>query len=120
VYLVTRQHDDDQIRVEAAWHPRHTASVIGYDVDFSEVNRLSVRLYDEHLSMVAQIHTHPGGAFHSSRDDGLPFMWKRGFVSIVLPNFGRDGIEALADIHVSMFDGQQWQEAETKHVLIFE
>jgi hypothetical protein len=46
----------------------------------------TLRARDEKL--VAQVHSHPGEAFHSKGDDAKPTAFDRGFISIVVPNFG--------------------------------
>jgi hypothetical protein len=45
---------------------------------------------------VAQLHTHPGAAFHSGTDDEFPIVRTPGFLSIVLPEFGKYGLRELA------------------------
>jgi hypothetical protein len=52
---------------------------------------------DERL--VARIHSHPGGAFHSPTDDANPALTFEGALSIVVPFFGlglRRGLDACA------------------------
>jgi hypothetical protein len=39
------------------------------------------------LTLLAQMHSHPGSAFHSSIDERSPHSPVIGFVSIVVPNF---------------------------------
>ena len=47
----------------------------------------TLRQRDEKL--VAQIHSHPGDAFHSLGDSQHATSYHQGFISIVLPNFGK-------------------------------
>ena len=58
-------------------------------------------------SVKAQIHTHPGEAFHSASDDRWPIVSQAGFISIVLPNFaiGRTSLEN-AWVGVMLRDGR--------------
>lgn len=48
---------------------------------------------------VARIHSHPGLAFHSPKDDSNPAITHEGAISIVVPYFGlglRHGLDACA------------------------
>jgi len=62
----------------------------------------TLRKRDEKL--VAQIHSHPGEAFHSLGDSQHATSYHQGFISIVLPNFGR-GVQSLLDCAVYEFRG---------------
>jgi len=54
------------------------------------------------LQVVAQVHTHPGKAYHSDGDvEGARIVY-RGFVSVVLPDYGRR-LPALDGAAVYMF-----------------
>lgn len=69
-------------------HPLHTASAGGYDIDGPWQNEFWLRLAKDGLELRAQIHTHPGSAFHSSRDDSMAAVQTAGFLSLVIPEFG--------------------------------
>lgn len=57
------------------------------------------------LQVVGQVHTHPGDAFHSDGDvEGARIVY-RGFVSVVLPDYGRR-LPALDGAAVYMFRGE--------------
>jgi hypothetical protein len=71
------------------------------------MHRLQVRVSDQIIAaidaqmdpprrvLLAQVHTHAGRAFHSTVDDAFGFD-TLGFISIVVPNFGRRGLAALS------------------------
>lgn len=40
-------------------------------------------------TFVARVHSHPGCAFHSAKDDANPVLTHDGAISIVVPNFAR-------------------------------
>lgn len=44
---------------------------------------------DRSLQVVGQVHTHPGDAFHSAGDVAGARIHYDGYVSLVLPNYGR-------------------------------
>jgi hypothetical protein len=56
-----------------------------------ELHRINVWLFQNKVSLVAQIHSHPGAAYHSDTDDSYALVAKEGALSIVVPNFARDG-----------------------------
>jgi len=54
-------------------------------------------LSNRNLVVVGQVHCHPGGAvYHSDADDDLAFIKGEGFWSIVVPNYGEDGMIPLS------------------------
>lgn len=69
-------------------HTSHTASAAGFTVDESSLTLLWKRLADTQAGVRVQVHTHPGGAFHSHTDDSWPIIHTSGFLSLVIPNFG--------------------------------
>ncbi len=54
-----------------------------------DLTTLAERLRSTGEFVFAQLHSHPGLAFHSLEDDAYAFSLKRGFVSVVVPWFGR-------------------------------
>jgi hypothetical protein len=68
--------------VEANADARHAA------VAYKEVLELASRVAAQKWYVLAQLHTHGGRAFHSATDDAYPISSQKGFISIVVPNFG--------------------------------
>jgi hypothetical protein len=64
-----------------------------YFVGEDELFRISLELYDEGLQLFAQIHSHPGAAYHSDTDDTFPIVTTIGGLSVVVPDFAKDGLE---------------------------
>jgi len=85
VYL-TGPVDEPDV-VDGVVHPRHTASAVGYDLDSAAIAELWRDLTASKRSIRVQVHTHPGSAFHSSRDDALALVHTTGFLSLVIPRF---------------------------------
>lgn len=56
-------------------------------VEADELQRLNMYLYRNSLTLVAQVHTHPTEAYHSSTDDQNAIATTTGSFSIVVPNF---------------------------------
>ena len=63
-----------------------------YVVGGEELHRISLELFDNDLQLFAQIHSHPGMAYHSETDDAYPIVTVVGGISIVVPNFARGGV----------------------------
>jgi hypothetical protein len=68
-------------------HPVHERSPFGYAVDDRWLTDFWKRLAGSQRSVKAQVHTHPGSAFHSAIDDKWPIVSQAGFLSIVIPEF---------------------------------
>jgi hypothetical protein len=54
-----------------------------------EMHRLNVWLYENKKSVIAQLHSHPGSAYHSETDDTFPIATTLGCLSLVIPDFAR-------------------------------
>ncbi|MBA2335589.1 MAG: Mov34/MPN/PAD-1 family protein [Blastocatellia bacterium] len=52
-----------------------------------ELHRINVELYQNKLSLIAQIHSHPTEAYHSTTDDTFPIATTVGCLSLVVPDF---------------------------------
>lgn len=59
-------------------------------VENEELHRLNVWLYQNKKLLIAQIHSHPGEAYHSDTDDQFPIVTAIGSISVVVPNFARN------------------------------
>jgi|SRR5690348_696162 len=73
--------------VDRVEHPVHTRWPFGYEVGSDWLTEFWKRLAKARRSVKAQIHTHPGRAFHSETDDRFPIVSQAGFISIVIPKF---------------------------------
>ena len=75
--------------------PRHTASAVHYDIDPAWIGGFWLDLAKRERTVRCQVHTHPGRAYHSSRDDDLALVHTAGYLSLVLPRFatGKVGLD---------------------------
>ncbi|MDO8999838.1 MAG: hypothetical protein Q7W45_08745 [Bacteroidota bacterium] len=64
-----------------------------YAVDGEELHRVNVWLYENKMSLMAQIHSHPSEAYHSQTDDAYPIVATVGGISIVVPDFASRSID---------------------------
>lgn len=59
-------------------------------VDGDELHRINVWLYENAMTLIAQIHSHPAEAYHSATDDAYPIVATSGGLSLVVPDFAKD------------------------------
>jgi hypothetical protein len=57
-----------------------------------ELHRLNVWLFEAGETLAVQVHAHPDEAYHSDTDNAYPIVATLGGVSIVVPDFCRDGL----------------------------
>jgi hypothetical protein len=82
----------DQAVIPAQRHIR-TADGVCVITDAEELHRINVWLYRNGLTMIAQIHSHPGRAYHSSTDDKFAVATTVGCFSLVVPDFATGPFE---------------------------
>lgn len=66
---------------------------VGYFITGETLFALNRMLSDHEVQMIAQVHSHPGEAYHSAADDRYAVVSTEGGFSLVVPDFG----EAAAD-----------------------
>jgi hypothetical protein len=64
-----------------------TADGVCVIVDPDELRKLNLELYRHNLRLIAQVHSHPGRAFHSDTDDEYAIARTIGALSLVIPDF---------------------------------
>src|SRR5690242_15449201 len=66
----------DTFKVVNTIIPKQTAYKIGmgllYSVEGDELYRINQWLYQNKMTLISQIHSHPGEAYHSETDDRYP------------------------------------------------
>jgi hypothetical protein len=63
-------------------------------VDGDELFRVNADFYRRGLLLCAQVHSHPGDAYHSDTDDAFAVVTISGGLSLVVPWYARHGIDA--------------------------
>lgn len=76
-------------------HPQQYSTPISFDVPLYESQRINILLEQRKEVIISQVHTHPGGAFHSHTDDNFPVTFIIGLFSIVVPDFCKSGLRNL-------------------------
>jgi len=99
--------------VDDVEHPVHKRSAFGYEIDDHWLTEFWKRLATSRRSVRAQVHTHPGRAFHSATDDQWPIVSQAGFLSIVIPNFAA-GNPSLNEALIGRLEPHgEWQHVES-------
>jgi hypothetical protein len=99
--------------VDGLEHPPHRRSPGGYEVDSRWLTKFWKELRVRKRSIKAQVHTHPGEAFHSTTDDKWPIVSQAGFVSVVIPDFAA-GEPTLNYAWIGRLQPNgEWQELES-------
>lgn len=62
-------------------------------VDGNALFQINKTIYERSEILAAQVHSHPTTAFHSDTDDCFSLVTLSGALSLVVPNFGRDGLD---------------------------
>ena len=64
-------------------------------VEGSALFAVNKELYERGEILAAQIHSHPTDAFHSDTDDCYALVTLSGALSVVVPNFAREGLDGI-------------------------
>ncbi len=113
-------HMDTVFEIKATLIPKQISSRtedgLLYSVDGEELHRINVWLYRNKMTLVSQIHSHPGEAYHSETDDKYPIISVIGGISIVIPDFAVKPFK-LKDWAVYRLAGkEQWEELNFREV----
>ncbi len=104
---------DGDIRRVQAWVPYDVldanALTAGYvRLDTSAFTRLWAICAEKHLTVVADVHTHPEGPGQSRSDRANPMISQAGHIALIVPKFAR-GRVAPRDVSVNIYLGsKQW------------
>ena len=97
VALFAGQEEENVFKIISTIVPKQKAMSMEegllYAVDGDELHRINVWLYENKMSLISQIHSHPSEAYHSSTDDAYPIVATIGGISIVVPDFASRAID---------------------------
>ena len=79
----------DPLLVTEVIHPRHAAYGDGFELAAEWLHAFWLDLAGRECGVRVQVHTHPRAAFHSPTDDRWPIVHVAGFLSLVIPDFGK-------------------------------
>jgi len=78
---------DDHIQVTDAYQPPHISKADMFHITPEGMKALHNELRHRRQMVAAQVHTHPGRAYHSKADDDWAIVRHVGALSLVLPYF---------------------------------
>lgn len=87
VLWLARRSETGDVEVVEAVEPEHRAAVDFFHIPPEGMNAIMQRLRKTRTRLVAQVHTHPGHAFHSKADDEWAIVRHEGALSLVVPHF---------------------------------
>lgn len=107
-------------RIDELYEPRQRTRADQFYFDGQSMQMLFAHLREKRLRVLAQVHSHPGRAFHSEADDEWAIVRHVGALSLVLPRFAQEATVgnflSLAATYVLSF-GNYWEEAPGATVL---
>jgi hypothetical protein len=99
--------------VEVAFVPPqssiHGEEGVGYLVTSETLFQLNRELHRSGLRLLAQVHSHPAEAYHSSTDDAYAVVTTEGGFSIVVPNFAADKVLPRECAVYRLISGGRWK-----------
>jgi proteasome lid subunit RPN8/RPN11 len=85
---------------------------VGYFIDSDVLFELNRKLSDTGLRLIAQVHSHPGEAYHSDTDDRYAIVTSNGGLSFVVPDFGKAPVDPTLWAVYRLSNGK-WHELDT-------
>lgn len=115
---------DGEAYISTCVYPTANARHGGVKVPLRKMTEINLELRDRDQVVLAQVHSHPGVARHSSVDEEKAVSFHEGFVSIVVPDFGETPVYDLRDCGVYVYTaGDGWRlldEAEVEEQFVIE
>jgi hypothetical protein len=93
--------------------------VVGGD----ELHRINVWLFEHQMTLIAQLHSHPNEAYHSTTDDAYPIATTTGSLSLVVPDFAREAFSLAKCAVYRLLPSRRWVELsgdEAARLIVFE
>lgn len=75
--------------VAETYRPEQVVAEDSFHFPPDAVRRMMAHLKAQRMLIAAQVHSHPGRAFHSAADDRWAIVRHEGALSVVVPNFAR-------------------------------
>lgn len=94
---------ENEAYITTCVYPTANARHGGVKVPLEKMTEINLELRDRDQLVLAQVHSHPGVARHSSVDEEKAVSFHEGFVSIVIPDFGDTPVYDLRDCGVYIY-----------------
>ena len=103
--------------VKSCIHPQQYCTPVSFDVPLDESQRINILLQQKKQVIIAQVHSHPSIAFHSSIDDQFPVTFIIGLFSIVVPEFCQKGLANFSGCEIWEHIGLgRWQRLKMQEI----
>jgi len=106
VFWSGRLSHKNKAHITSCIYPNQEATSISADVSLVESAKIHYLLSKRQEFLFAQVHSHPGEAFHSNTDNFHPITDKPGFFSIVVPYYCTTGLNDLSRCAVFEYKGR--------------
>lgn len=104
--------DEDIANIKTIICPKTIATSVSARLDNKGIDYIHSIVKKNNEFLFIQVHSHPGIAFHSEDDCNEAISYKTGFISIVIPYFGKD-FEDLSNCAVFEHIGSSlWKELD--------
>lgn len=124
VVLWLAKPSQGSLQVERIYTPAQQARKDNFVIPRASMGELMSYLRQYRLMVAAQVHSHPGPAFHSKADDEWAIVRHKGALSIVIPDFAVDTtLDNFADraaFFEMSFDGQWAQIRQNELASVFQ
>lgn len=111
------EHSSSTFEISNGWFPKQSNEEICYFVDGNELFHINMKMNELKQTAIAQIHTHPKTAFHSSIDNEFAILSLIGSFSIVLPDYGFIEPGELRRWAVYRWNGMYWDYVSETEVM---
>ena len=111
---------DTPHKVTRVIHPNHRAHGAGFQLDDRWITSFWIDLARERMGIRAQVHTHPGRAFHSPTDDDYPIIRTEGFLSLVIPRFAQGAVTLNDSFLTEVQSDGEWKQVDPNRTLLIE
>lgn len=82
-----------------------------YDVSPVANGNVIEAIHDHDIELIATVHSHPGRwTSHSDRDDKESQLPHEGYYSVVVPNYGHNGVQPFTDCGVHVYNDGEFAE----------
>ncbi|MCL5090390.1 MAG: hypothetical protein M1514_00075 [Patescibacteria group bacterium] len=117
VYWAARNKNDN-FEVIKAIAPRAVTTAVSFRVNSLDNAQIITELNKDELVLIAQLHTHPFGSqlIHSLTEEEIGFMPFEGMFSIIVPDYGQEGILPLEENGIFIFHNGDFQRLSLQQV----
>lgn len=110
VLLWSATPNTNPLQVKTVWFPRQVSGKAFFQVPEEQLFEINKEISKVDQVLVAQVHTHPTLAFHSSTDDEFAIASHEGAYSIVVPEYGSVSVSDYAQCAYFVKRARNWRQ----------